>query len=71
MNERLAKQRFTQLNLTRLVGVAFVFGGAANVQGGFAEQVSPYLGYVMLIFGVLDFFVAPVLLKRQWRQQDQ
>ncbi len=68
--EDLARQRFMILNLVRFGAIAFVFAGAANVGGKLLPDLSPALGYVLLIVGVLDFFLAPVLLKRNWRNPD-
>jgi hypothetical protein len=68
--EDLARQRFMILNLVRFGAIAFVFAGAANVGGKLLPDLSPTLGYVLLIVGVLDFFLAPVLLKRSWRNPD-
>ncbi len=71
MTEEQAKSRFMLLNLTRLGGLAFVMAGAANVSGKLLPDLAPYLGYACLITGAVDFFAAPILLKRLWRDQDQ
>ena len=68
--EDQARQRFMILNLVRFGAIAFVFAGAATVSGKLLPDLSPALGYVLLIVGVLDFFLAPVLLKRSWRNPD-
>jgi hypothetical protein len=70
MTEEQAKSRFMMLNLTRLGGLAFVMAGAANIVGKFLPGLTPFLGYGLLIIGAVDFFAAPILLKRMWRKQD-
>ena len=59
--EDLARQRFMILNLVRFGAIGAHFRRDAD-RGA--------LGYVLLIVGVLDFFLAPVLLKRNWRNPD-
>jgi hypothetical protein len=67
MNEELAKKRFMILNLVRFSALAFIFAGAANIGGKLMPELMPMLGYVLLVIGAVDFFLAPVLLKRMWR----
>lgn len=67
MNEELAKKRFMILNLVRFSALAFIFAGAANIGGKLLPELMPVLGYVLLVIGAIDFFLAPVLLKRLWR----
>jgi hypothetical protein len=71
MNEDVAKKRFMILNFVRFSALAFIFAGAANVGGKFMPEMTPTLGHVLLIIGAIDFFLAPVLLKRMWRTPDQ
>lgn len=71
MNEDLAKQRFMIINLVRFSAVALIFAGAANVAGKLLPELAPILGYGLLLVGAIDFFLAPVLLKRMWRSPDQ
>ena len=67
MSEELAKKRFMILNLVRFSALAFIFAGAANIGGKLLPELMPVLGYVLLVIGAVDFFLAPVLLKRLWR----
>lgn len=67
MNEELAKKRFMILNLVRFSALAFIFAGAANIGGKLLPELMPVLGYILLVIGAVDFFLAPVLLKRLWR----
>lgn len=69
-SDEMARKRFAILNLIRFVSIGFVFAGAANIGGKLLPGLSPALGYVLLIVGALDFFLAPALLKRGWRNPD-
>lgn len=66
-DEELARQRFMLLNLVRLVGLACVFAGIANVAGKFLADLAPWLGYFLIVSGAADFFLAPAILKKSWR----
>lgn len=68
--EELARKRFMVLNLVRFTAIAIMFAGAANVGGKLLPALSPGLGYILFVVGALDFFFAPVLLKRGWRTPD-
>ncbi len=70
MNEDLAKRRFLTISLVRLMGVVFVFTGIANIAGKLFPALSPVLGYVLLINGIVDFFLIPRILARKWRTPD-
>jgi hypothetical protein len=68
--EALAKQRFFLLSAMRFVAVILVMLGMANIAGRLLADFAPYLGYVLLVIGALDFFIAPVVLKKAWAKQD-
>lgn len=68
--EELARKRFMILNLVRLGSLALVVVAMANIGGKLFPDLSPVLGYVLLVFGTIDFFLAPVILKRGWRTPD-
>lgn len=68
--EELARKRFMILNLVRFGSVALIFAALANIAGKLFPELSPVLGYVLLVAGAVDFFLAPVLLKRSWRTPD-
>ena len=72
MNEadELARKRFMILNLVRLGSIALIVAAMANISGKLLPDLSPALGYVLLVFGAVDFFLAPVILKRAWRTPD-
>jgi hypothetical protein len=69
--EKLARQRFMMLNIIRFIGVACTFAGVANIAGKLFADLTPYLGYVLLLNGVVDVLLAPMLLKRAWANQDR
>ena len=71
MTEDQAKKRFMLLNLVRLGAIILVALGMANIAGKILPGLSPELGYGLLIVGAVDYFLAPVILKRQWRSGDQ
>jgi hypothetical protein len=70
MNETEAKQKFMLLNLVRLIAIGFVVAGAANVAGKMLPEFAPWLGAILLVIGLADFFFAPMLLKKTWRKRD-
>lgn len=71
MNEDKAKARFMLLNLVRLSGVALMFAGLANVSGKLLPELAPVLGGVLMVVAMADFFVAPMILKKIWQNQDR
>ena len=68
--DELARKRFMILNLVRFGSIAIIFAALANIAGKLLPELSPVLGYVLLVAGAVDFFLAPVLLKRAWRTPD-
>jgi hypothetical protein len=68
--EALAKKRFNTLNLVRFLGAASAFAGAANIGGKLLPDFTPWLGYVLLLNGIVDVFLVPLVLKRAWVKQD-
>jgi hypothetical protein len=71
MTEDQAKARFMQLNLVRLMGLAFVMAGMANVAGKLMPEFTPWLGGILLLNGLFDFFILPNLLRKRWKKADQ
>jgi hypothetical protein len=70
MTEDEAKKRFLILNLVRLFALATVLVGVLNISGRLLPDLAPTLGYALFVFGAADFFLAPVLLKKMWRERD-
>jgi amino acid transporter len=71
MTEEQARKRFMILNLVRLGALVMAFAGVLNIAGTLLPDLAPGLGYGLLIFGAFDFFAAPILLKRAWRNADR
>lgn len=68
--EELARKRFMVLNVVRFSAAALIFVAMANIAGKLLPEYSPFLGYVLLVVGAVDFFLAPIALKRAWRTPD-
>ena len=60
-----ARNRWITIQLVRLFGVACIVGGLAI--GANKLQMPLWLGYVLIINGMIDVFVIPRLLVRKWR----
>ena len=63
--EALAKKRFFQLQLLRLVGVMLAAFGLIVV--AHKLPLPPALGIVLAIGGIATAFVLPALLARSWK----
>jgi arginine exporter protein ArgO len=68
--EKLAKQRFMILTYARFMDLALVIAGVANLGGKLLPELSPYLGYTLLLAGAFGFFWIPIILKKTWVKQD-
>lgn len=62
-----AARRFFALNLTRLLGVAFVIFGMLVATGRLLPQVPHWIGYLLIANGLVDVFVIPAFMARKWR----
>jgi Na+/melibiose symporter-like transporter len=67
--EALAKQRFMLLNLTRFVSIAMVMLGMVIISGRLLKGYE-FVGYVILLLGVAEFFLMPVIFKKRWASED-
>lgn len=67
--EKLARKRFNTLNWVRFLGVGFVFAGIANITGKWLPDLSPWLGYILLINGAADVLLIPALMKKNWARK--
>jgi hypothetical protein len=70
MTQEQAKHRFFILNFARLLGLAMVLVGVANIAGKLLPELGPLLGQVLLVMGAIEFFVVPVVLKKMWQNPD-
>jgi hypothetical protein len=71
-DEDLWRRRFRVFMAVRLFGLATFFVGIAVAYSDLVRSGGwPALGAVLAVMGVLDALVAPRLLSRHWREQDQ
>jgi hypothetical protein len=71
VTEEQAKRRFLQLTGVRFISVLLAFTGIANIGGKLLPALAPGFGLMLVVFGALEFFLAPIVLKRIWQKQDQ
>jgi len=67
--EALAKRRFMAINLIRITGLACVLLGIAITQG--VIDLPRFVGVVLAIFGLYDFFFMPRIIAKRWRSGDK
>jgi hypothetical protein len=60
-----AKTRFAIIQLVRILGALCVIAGMAIGANKFAMPL--WLGYLLIIGGLIGVFVAPKVLARKWR----
>ena len=61
----LEKKRFMAIQLIRLMGAALVLLGVL-IAGGKID-LPPLVGYVLVLVGLVDLIVMPLVLARRWR----
>lgn len=72
MDDDVYRKRLLLYSLMRIIGVAiFLLGIAIAYSGLIRPGGYPQLGAIVAIFGVLDAFISPRLLKRSWDLQDK
>jgi hypothetical protein len=66
-----AATRFFMLQLVRLSGALLALAGVLIVSGKLAwlPKLPEAAGYVLIAAGMVDFFVAPLLLARRWKSR--
>jgi hypothetical protein len=57
--------RYWMLQLMRLGGVLMVIGALLILSGRIPGP--PLLGYGLLVFGVIEFFLMPLMLAKRWK----
>lgn len=68
--EKLARLRFFVIGLFRLIGGLMVLAGFAIISGGLTITATPQdriIGVILVLFGVFEFAVMPLILARRWR----
>lgn len=61
-----ARNRFVVLNLVRLSGAVMLTFGLLAVAGAL-PALPTIVGYALVVIGLVDFLVVPVMLARRWR----
>ena len=66
-----AAARFAVLQMVRLSGALLALGGVLIITGKVAllPRLPEAAGYVLIAAGLVDFFVAPLLLARRWKSR--
>jgi hypothetical protein len=60
-----ARPRYLFLSLQRLIGAGLILLGLLALNGGLGWGKSA--GVVLVLVGLIDFAVVPILLARRWR----
>ena len=68
-NDDLARTRFLFLNLIRLGSLALALFGLSIVAGKLG--LPQWVGVVVTVLGVGEFFLLPMLLAKRWKSPDQ
>lgn len=68
-NDDLARTRFIFLNLIRLGSLALVLFGLSIAAGKLG--LPQWVGAVVTVLGVGEFFFLPMLLAKRWKSPDQ
>jgi thiosulfate reductase cytochrome b subunit len=67
--EKQAFQRFMMLNIIRFVAVFLVMFGLMIITGKLLVGME-FLGYILVIMGMFEFFALPIIVKKMWKKQD-
>lgn len=68
VSEETARARFFLMNMMRLLGAIMIILGMLVTSG--TLDWPRVVGYALLIFGLVDFFVVPLVLARKWRSPE-
>ena len=66
-----AAARFAVLQLVRLSGAVLALAGVLVISGKVAwlPKLPEAVGYLLVGAGLIDFYVAPMLLARRWKSK--
>ena len=64
-NEDQARVRWLAINAARIGGVIMVVVGILALRGSF--EFPDLAAWVLLVVGLLDIFLVPLILARRWR----
>jgi hypothetical protein len=68
VEDEIAARRFFTLNAIRISGAMMIALGLSVLANGFAN-LPKIFGAIVLVLGLLEFIVAPVLLSRAWKSK--
>jgi hypothetical protein len=60
-----ARGRFVAIQAMRWLGIAFVVAGLLTIRGRILLPIEA--GYVLVVVGLVDALVMPIMLARRWR----
>ena len=71
--EALAKKRFLAINLVRLSGLALVLIGLLFAADKIAIAQPPrhFIGMLMIVLGMIEYFVMPKFFAKRWKSADE
>lgn len=72
--DKLARNRFFAIGAMRLAGALLAMIGFVVIRGVWPiidPATDRIIGAVLVLFGVFDFAVMPILLARRWRNPKQ
>lgn len=64
--ETKAQYRFLVLNIVRITGAIMLVLGLAVIANG-VFGLPKAAGYVLFVFGIIDFMLVPLLLAKKWK----
>ena len=64
-----AVARFAILQMVRLSGAVLLFLGVAllSSKAPWLPHLPDAVGYILIVLGMIEFFVVPLILARRWR----
>ncbi|WP_337192535.1 hypothetical protein [Novosphingobium silvae] len=62
-----AAARFAMINGTRILGVACVVVGMLMASNRLFASTPDWIGYVLIVNGLIDAFLLPAIMVRKWR----
>jgi hypothetical protein len=65
VSEEVARARFFTIGAVRIGGVVMVLIGLLGLRGYF--EYPEIAAYILIVVGLLDVFLVPLLLARKWR----
>lgn len=68
--EALAKKRYMVLNMIRVFAALMVIVGLACATDKVDIPAAHLIGVVLILFGMIDFFVMPMVLAKRWKSPD-